>query len=177
MNKDWAPWRYKHHTRCNMLSRLVDPVKSRNVNFGFEFKSNLDISTTHPKFDLAGIQTHEVWIMIEHCMPLRRSSSLPRHQSLCYLTKMYCSLYYPPLYYWYPHSVCGVCYFAFLATSQSHNNVTCGRGRCSTRVEIATRNIGDPTAKSVLKELQNISYLGELWTYFHNSFYFLFFIF
>ena len=41
-----------------------------------------------------------------------------------------------------------LCYFAFGATRQLHN-VTCWRGRWSTRVEIATWNIVDPTWKNL----------------------------
>ena len=64
-------------------------------------------------------------------------------------------------------------YFTFLAVRQSHNE-TCGRGHCSTRVEIVTQYCRPHLEKPVLKELQNIKYLGEIMDRF-SKFIFLFF--
>ena len=38
----------------------------------FSLSTTWDRSTTHPKFDLTGVQTHDLQIMTVHFMSLRR---------------------------------------------------------------------------------------------------------
>ena len=49
----------------NVIEKLI------NANYYPRFKSDLDRSTKHPKFDPTGVQTHDLWIMAEHFMTLK----------------------------------------------------------------------------------------------------------
>ena len=85
----------------------------------------------------------------------------PMQSRLCYAI-----LLVPSFRVW---SLC--LFFAFFFSLRKSHNVTCGHIQSR---YLDLKYCRPHLEKAVLKELQNIKYLGKLWTDFHNSFLFYF---